>query len=289
MIPRKLQTIIAFFLILCCLVTNMVVSEKISEKSLKSDMKDFGGDQDLIKKAFLFGKIKNVTSSPELSTFEPMNLRILFLQPVQFFHVINGVPITFVNQERGFIGNDRFVFGSFTVVLPITSNHLAVMNTTMGTIVLEIYEDKMPNTSANFIRLANEGFYDGLVFHRVIDDFVIQGGGYYPNGTENDSPYGPIDLEINPEVHHLDGTIGMARTSDPDSATSQFFIDDGAQRFLEPGGSDPNGYAAFGRVVIGIDVVRAIASVETMTKYGNMEDWPVDDIIIESITIVGST
>ncbi|MCU0850875.1 MAG: peptidylprolyl isomerase [Candidatus Thermoplasmatota archaeon] len=252
-------------------------------------MKDFGGDQDLIKKAFLFGQIQNVTSSPEFSTFEPVNLRILFLQPVQFFHVINGVPITFVNQERGFIGNDRFVFGSFKVVLPITSNHLAVMNTTMGTIVLEIYEDKMPNTSANFIRLANEGFYDGLVFHRVIDDFVIQGGGYYPNGTENESPYGPIDLEINPEVHHLDGTIGMARTSDPDSATSQFFIDDGAQRFLEPGGSDPNGYAAFGRVVIGIDVVRAIASVETMTKYGNMEDWPVDDIIIESITIVGST
>lgn len=78
----------------------------------------------------------------------------------------------------------------------------------------------------------------------------------------------------------------MARTNDPNSATSQFFIDDGARRFLEPNGSDPNGYAAFGRVLNGIDVVRAIAQVETMTKFGVMEDWPVDDIIIESVTIL---
>jgi cyclophilin family peptidyl-prolyl cis-trans isomerase len=178
--------------------------------------------------------------------------------------------------------------GSFTVVLPINTNSIAVMNTTMGTILIELYEDKTPITTANFVKLANDGFYNGLVFHRVIDDFVIQGGGYYPNGTEKISPYGPIDLEINPKVHHLDGTIGMARTSDPNSATSQFFIDDGAQPYLEPNGSDPNGYAAFGRVVKGIDVVRAIAKVETMTKYGFMEDWPVNDIIIESVTILGS-
>jgi cyclophilin family peptidyl-prolyl cis-trans isomerase len=156
----------------------------------------------------------------------------------------------------------------------------------MGKILIELYEDKTPITTANFIQLANDGFYNGLVFHRVIDDFVIQGGGYYPNGTEKISPHGPIDLEINPDVHHLDGTIGMARTNDPNSATSQFFIDDGAQPHLEPNGSDSNGYAAFGRVVKGIDVVRAIAKVDTMTKYGFMEDWPVDDVIINSITII---
>jgi cyclophilin family peptidyl-prolyl cis-trans isomerase len=164
------------------------------------------------------------------------------------------------------------------------------MDTTMGTIIVELYEDKMPITTANFIKLANDGFYNGLVFHRVIDDFMIQGGGYYPNGTQKISPYGPIDLEINPDVHHLDGTIGMARTSDPDSATSQFFIDDGAQPHLEYNNSDPNpnGYAAFGRVVVGIDVVRAIAAVDTMTKYFFMKNWPVNDVIINSITIVSS-
>lgn len=160
------------------------------------------------------------------------------------------------------------------------------MGTSLGTVLIELYEDRMPLTTDNFIRLAEDGFYDGLVFHRVIEDFVIQGGGYYPNGTLKISPYGPIDLEIDPSIHHLDGTIGMARTSNPDSATSQFFIDDGAQRNLEPGGSDPYGYAAFGRVVLGIDVVRAIAGVETTTKYGNMADWPVDDVIIETIRIV---
>jgi cyclophilin family peptidyl-prolyl cis-trans isomerase len=156
----------------------------------------------------------------------------------------------------------------------------------MGTMVVELYEDKTPITAANFIQLANDGFYNDLVFHRVIKNFVIQGGGYYPNGTEKISPYDPIDLEINPDVHHLDGTIAMARTSDPNSATNQFFIDDGAQRQLEPNGTDPNGYAAFGRVVEGIDVVHAIAKVDTMTKYFVMEDWPVNDVIINSITIV---
>jgi cyclophilin family peptidyl-prolyl cis-trans isomerase len=241
-----------------------------------------------LKRKFLFGRVQNLNVNSNYSTVEPVNLRIIFSKPFQFFHYTTGEPITFVNQDHGIILADSFLLGSFTVVLPINTNSIVVMNTTMGTIIIELYEDKMPITTANFIKLTNDGFYDGLVFHRVIEDFVIQGGGYYPNGTEKISPYGPIDLEINPSVHHLDGTIGMARTNDPNSATSQFFIDDGAQRHLEPNGSDPYGYAAFGRVVKGIDVVRAIAQVETMTKYGVMEDWPVDDVIIESVTIVRS-
>ncbi|HEB37135.1 MAG TPA: peptidylprolyl isomerase [Thermoplasmatales archaeon] len=155
---------------------------------------------------------------------------------------------------------------------------MAVIETNMGTIKVELYTDKMPITTENFIRLANDGFYNGLVFHRVIDDFVIQGGGYYPNGTMKKSPYGPIKLETNPDVMHVDGAISMARTSDPNSATSQFFICDGTQHFLD------GQYAAFGKVIEGMDIVRAIASVNTTTKYG-MQDWPVDDVIIESITI----
>ena len=164
----------------------------------------------------------------------------------------------------------------------IVKNPVVVMNTSMGTMMIEIYKDKMPITSQNFEKLVESGFYDGLVFHRVIDDFVIQGGGFYPNGTYKESPYGPIPLETNPDVTHVDGAISMARTSDPNSATSQFFICDGAQHYLD------GQYAAFGKVIEGMEVVRAIASVETTTKntpYGQMQDWPVNDVIIESITI----
>jgi len=163
-------------------------------------------------------------------------------------------------------------------------NPFAVIETSMGTIKVELYQDEVPNTCKNFIKLANDGFYDGLVFHRIIDNFMIQGGGFYADGTYKESPYDPIDLEINPEVRHVDGAIAMARTSDPNSATSQFFIDDGDQPQLEPGGVDPNGYAAFGVVIDGMDVVREISSVDTTSKYG-AQDWPIDDVTIISITI----
>lgn len=95
-------------------------------------------------------------------------------------------------------------------------NSIAVIDTSMGTIKVELYEDKVPNTCENFIKLANDGFYDGLVFHRVIDDFMIQGGGFYSDGSQKESPYGAIDLEINKEVRHVDGAIAMARTNDPE-------------------------------------------------------------------------
>ncbi len=243
----------------------------------------------LLKSAFLFGRVQNVNVQGNYSTVEVVNLRIIFSEPFQIFHYTTGELITFANDYDGIIIAKHFLIGNFNVVLPINTNSIAVMDTTMGTIILELYEDRMPITAANFIKLANDGFFNGLVFHRVIDDFVIQGGGYYPNGTQKISPYDPIDLEMNPDVHHLDGSIGMARTSDPNSATSQFFIDDGAQPRLDYNSSNPNpnGYAAFGRVVKGIDVVRAIAAVETKTRYF-MRDWPVNDIIINSITIVTS-
>jgi len=161
----------------------------------------------------------------------------------------------------------------------LVSNPFAIIETNMGTMKLELYKDKVPITVENFMKLANDGFYDDLVFHRVIDDFVIQGGGYYVNGTYKTSPYGSIELEIHPDVRHVDGVISMARTSDPNSATSQFFICDGKQSFLD------DNYAAFGKIIVGIDVLREVASVETTTKY-RMKDWPVDDVIIESVTIL---
>jgi cyclophilin family peptidyl-prolyl cis-trans isomerase len=262
-------------------------SVKTVDVTITDETKDVSSINYLLKNAFLFGRFQNAVFEDDYVTVETVNLRIIFFEPFQFFHYTTGETVTFSNQYNGILIAKHFLIGNFNVVLPINTNSIAVMNTTMGTIIVELYEDKMPITSANFITLANDGFYNGLVFHRVIDDFVIQGGGYYPNGTQKISPYGPIDLEINPDVHFLDGTIGMARTSDPNSATSQFFIDDGAQPHLDYNSSNPNpnGYAAFGRVVVGIEVVRAIAAVDTKTKYF-MRDWPVNDIIINSITII---
>ncbi len=155
---------------------------------------------------------------------------------------------------------------------------IAVIKTNMGTIKAELYTSEAPVTTENFIKLAKSGFYNGLVFHRVIKGFVIQGGGFYPNGTYKPSPYGTIPLEINENLTHVDGALGMARASSPDSATSQFYICDGPQHFLD------GKYAVFGRVIEGMNVVRKIASVETTTKYG-MPDWPVEDVIIYSISI----
>ena len=168
-------------------------------------------------------------------------------------------------------------------VIVADANPIAIIDTTQGTVVVELYEDKVPNTCENFIKLANDGFYSGLVFHRVIDDFMIQGGGFDADGNQKESPYGAIDLEINTEVRHVDGAIAMARTNDPNSATSQFYICDGVQHGLD------DSYAAFGLVIDGLDIVREIASVSTGTKTTpigyTMEDWPVENIFINSITI----
>jgi cyclophilin family peptidyl-prolyl cis-trans isomerase len=197
------------------------------------------------------------------------------------------------SPNEGFSGNDSFTYtitdgkeeATSTVHVVVAElNPIALIDTSKGTIAVELFQDKVPNTVSNFINLSNDKFYDGLVFHRVINDFMIQGGGFLPDGTKKESPYGSIDLEINPEVRHGDGTIAMARTSDPNSASSQFFINDGPQPHLEPGGVDPNGYTAFGEVIFGIDVVREIAQVDTTERWG-MQDWPTYNVFINSITI----
>jgi peptidyl-prolyl cis-trans isomerase B (cyclophilin B) len=165
--------------------------------------------------------------------------------------------------------NEKFILN----VYPI-----AIMNTSMGDMTFELFTDKMPITTDNFIKLANEDFFKNIVFHRVIDDFVIQGGGYYANGTYKRSPFGTIKLETHPDILHVDGAISMARTMMPNSATSQFFICDGPSPHLD------GNYAAFGIIISGIEVLREIAEVETATKYG-LEDWPINDVVINDVTI----
>jgi len=158
-----------------------------------------------------------------------------------------------------------------------SGNPIAIIDTSMGTIKVELFKDKVPNTVANFISYANYGYYEGLVFHRVVDDFMIQGGGFNQDGSKKDTD-DPINLEIHDDVRHVDGAIAMARTNDPNSATSQFYICDGAQSFLD------DNYAAFGVTIEGIDIVRDIALVGITTKNG-MQNWPVENVIINSITI----
>ncbi|MFO8077262.1 MAG: peptidylprolyl isomerase [Thermoplasmatota archaeon] len=164
-------------------------------------------------------------------------------------------------------------------IAELQKNPLAQMKTTKGTMIFELFEQQMPLTCENFIELSTIDFFKGLVFHRVIDDFVIQGGGYDINGTYKESPFGPINLETHPDINHVDGAISMARTNDPNSATSQFFVCDGPQESLD------GKYASFGVILVGFDVLRDIAAVETTTKHGFMKDWPVNDIIITEITI----
>ena len=153
-----------------------------------------------------------------------------------------------------------------------------VIETSKGTIEVQLNREKAPITVDNFLIYANEGFYDGTVFHRVIPGFMIQGGGFTPDANQKPTLQ-PIKLESNNGLKNDIGTIAMARTSVPDSATSQFFINLASNGFLDyaPGN---DGYAVFGTVTKGMDIVNAIAAVKTGSRNGN-GDWPVEDVVIK--------
>ncbi|MBN2599022.1 MAG: peptidylprolyl isomerase [Candidatus Thermoplasmatota archaeon] len=161
-----------------------------------------------------------------------------------------------------------------------SKNPVALFDTDFGTFKVELFEDKMPETVDNFITLANDGFYNGLIFHRIGDDFMIQGGGYYPNGTRKTSPYGNINFESS-DVKHVDGAISMASTGAQVGGAAEFFICDGAQSFLD------GNYAAFGVVIEdGIDIIRAIAAQPHDEGGGDGTGKPLTDIVINDIIIL---
>jgi len=159
---------------------------------------------------------------------------------------------------------------SFTTV----PNRIAVLETSKGIIKFELYEDKAPITTANFIKLAESDFYNGLIFHRVIDNFVIQTGDPLGNGTGGSGE--TINLEVSKGLTHNDGAVGMARSSNPNSASSQFYICDGPQHASLDGK-----YAVFGQVIQGMDIVRAIAAVRT-----GANDKPLQDVVMTKVTIL---
>ncbi|MBP7747369.1 MAG: peptidyl-prolyl cis-trans isomerase [Phycisphaerae bacterium] len=171
---------------------------------------------------------------------------------------------------------------------PSLSDRKVRIATSLGNIDLELNPEKAPITVDNFLQYVDDKFYDGTIFHRVIEGFVIQGGGFEP-GLVQKATRAAIVNEADNGLSNVRGTIAMARLSAPDTATSQFFINhkdniaggDG-QSDLDPGGVSEDGYAVFGEVIAGLDVVDAIAAVETESRSG-FSDVPVEDVLINSI------
>ncbi|NNL57146.1 MAG: peptidyl-prolyl cis-trans isomerase [Pseudomonadales bacterium] len=160
-----------------------------------------------------------------------------------------------------------------------------VMETSKGTIELTLFSDKAPASVANFLQYVNDGFYDGTQFHRVIDGFMIQGGGFTAELSKKPTR-GPINNEADNGLLNTTGTIAMARTNAPHSATSQFFINVADNAFLNHRGKAGNqwGYAVFGEVSKGMDVVEAIKAVPTQTRSG-YANVPIEPVLITKVQI----
>jgi peptidyl-prolyl cis-trans isomerase B (cyclophilin B) len=157
------------------------------------------------------------------------------------------------------------------------------ISTTFGDMTLELDAEKAPKTVANFLEYVREGFYDGTIFHRVIDNFMVQGGGFDIN-MQQKATKAPVENEADNGLKNEFGTIAMARTMDPHSATAQFFINVSNNEFLNHSGKNMQGwgYAVFGKVTEGSEVLDKIRAVATTSRNGH-QDVPVDAVIIESI------
>ena len=160
------------------------------------------------------------------------------------------------------------------------------MSTILGDMILELDAEKAPKTVENFVNYASSGFYDGTIFHRVINNFMVQGGGFDADMRQKTTE-APIDNEANNGLKNNRGTIAMARTMDPHSATAQFFINVSDNDFLNHTAENMQGwgYAVFGQVVEGQEVLDKIRVVPTGSQAGH-QDVPVDPVVIESVTVL---
>lgn len=162
---------------------------------------------------------------------------------------------------------------------------MIIFHTNKGDIKIETFEDKAPETVKNFVEYCKEGFYNNTIFHRVINNFMIQGGGFEP-GMKQKKTKAPIKNEANNGLANERGTLAMARTMDPHSATAQFFINVVDNDYLNFRSADANGYGycVFAKVVDGMDVVDQIKAVKT-GRSGMHSDVPVEYVIIENVTV----
>ncbi len=183
-----------------------------------------------------------------------------------------------------------FLFTSGSTVLADDASHRSTtmikFTTSLGDILIELYPEEAPVTVENFVEYVESGFYDGTIFHRVIPDFVVQGGGMQPGMQQKPTRKG-IQNEADNGLNNLAGTLSMARTNDPNSATSQFFINLKNNDFLDHRDKTPQGwgYAVFARVVDGMAVVDKMAAVKT-TTFGPYGDVPVEDIVLIKAEVV---
>ncbi|MBJ7551879.1 MULTISPECIES: peptidylprolyl isomerase [Marinomonas] len=163
---------------------------------------------------------------------------------------------------------------------------MIVFHTNFGDITIELNYEKAPKTAKNFEEYVTSGFYNGVVFHRVINGFMIQGGGFEP-GMKQKETRAPIENEADNGLENVAGSLAMARTMDPHSASAQFFINVADNSFLNHRSKTPDGwgYAVFGKVTAGMDVVNKIKEVQTTIKAGH-QDVPAEDVIIESAELI---
>lgn len=176
---------------------------------------------------------------------------------------------------------------ALTAALPLgalAANPQVELQTSQGTIVVELAEDKAPRSVANFLQYVKDGHYNGTTFHRVIPNFMIQGGGFTEK-MEQKPTRSPIENEARNGLKNQRGTIAMARTGNPHSATAQFFINHKDNAFLDYPGQDGWGYAVFGEVVKGMDVVDRIAAVPTRNM-GMFQNVPATPVVIQSAKVV---
>lgn len=169
-------------------------------------------------------------------------------------------------------------------VAACAANPQVEMKTSQGTLVIELYQDKAPKTVENFLQYVKDGFFNGTVFHRVIPDFMIQGGGFTPDMKQKEAR-APIQNEAKNGLKNELGSLAMARTGDPHSASAQFFINLKENSFLDYPSRDGWGYAVFGKVVQGIDIVQKVAKVPTGNA-GPHQNVPTTPVLIESVKLL---
>lgn len=187
-------------------------------------------------------------------------------------------------MHRLFLFAFAFLFG----IAAHAANPQVEMKTSQGTLVIELYQDKAPKTVENFLQYVKDDFFNGTIFHRVIPDFMIQGGGFTPDMKQKDTR-APIQNEARNGLKNELGTLAMARTGNPHSASSQFFINLKENGFLDYPSQDGWGYAVFGKVVQGLDVVQKIARVERKSapySPDRVPSTPVTPILIESVKLL---
>ena len=182
--------------------------------------------------------------------------------------------------------------GALLITLPACSEAdppggpVVVLSTSMGEIRIGLYEKEAPETVQNFLGYVNDGFFDGTIFHRVIPNFMIQGGGFTPDMQQKQTKR-PIRNEADNGLQNDEGTVAMARTNAIHSATSQFFINVTRNSFLDHQSQANFGYCVFGRVIEGLDVVKQIEGVQT-GRHGMYDDVPLEPIVIQSATVVAA-